>query len=530
MSGAWPRVLPVGDCGLLVAFPPEVSPENTAHVLGADAALGKLPGVLETVPGVRSVLVVYDPLQVRFGALAGLAESCARDAPPAAVDAGRLVEVPVIYGGAAGPDLEAVAAACGLSTAEVIRLHCQPTYLVLMLGFAPGYPYLGMLPEPLRLPRRSSPRTRVPAGSVAIADAFAGIYPQDTPGGWHLLGRTPVRVFDLGRDPVFLLRPGDRVRFTPVTEPGAPTSGTPADSPAPVRRPAFEVLQPGLLTTIQDSGRPGWRRYGVPASGPMDRAACAAANALVGNTPGAAALELTFPGPRLRVLDAAEVALAGADLGARLNGAPVTPGEPLRVRQDDEIAFHEPSRGQWAYLAVAGGLDVPEVFGSRSTYARGGLPGLAGRRLRAGDVLGRGEGPTSPRRIQPHEAARCPERIRAVLGPQLDAFTVEAAAALLGQPFEVTARRDRSGMRLRGPELRHSGSPEILSDGVLPGAIQVPADGQPIVILADGPTTGGYPKIAHVVTADLDRLAQAPPGTAVRFEAVTADEGRLPCS
>jgi allophanate hydrolase len=117
-----------------------------------------------------------------------------------------------------------------------------------------------------------------------------------------------------------------------------------------------------------------------------------------------------------------------------------------------------------------------------------------------------------------------------VLGPQLDAFTVEAIAALVGQPFEVTARRDRSGMRLRGPSLRHSGSPEILSDGMLPGAIQVPADGQPIVILADGPTTGGYPKIAHVVTADLDRLAQAAPGASVRFEAVTADEGGLPCS
>jgi KipI family sensor histidine kinase inhibitor len=498
--------------------------------MGADAVLQTLPGVLETVPALRSVLVVYDPLRVRFSALAGLAESCARDAPPTALDTGRLVEVPVAYGGALGPDLEAVAVACGLPAAEVIRLHCQPTYLVLMLGFAPGYPYLGMLPEPIRLPRRSSPRPRVPAGSVAIADAFTGIYPQDTPGGWHLLGRTSLRPFDTNRDPVVLLRPGDRVRFTPTPEAGAPIADAPCDGPARSRRPVLEVLQPGLLTTIQDAGRPGWRRYGVPASGAVDRAACAAANALIGNAPAAAALEFTFPGPHLRVMDAVEIALAGADLGARLNGAPVRTGEPLRARQDDEIAFHEPVRGQWAYLAVAGGLDVPQVFASRSTYARGGLPGLAGRPLRAGDVLGRGEGPTGLRRIQPRETSQGSGRIRVVLGPQLDAFTVEAIAALVGQPFEVTARRDRSGMRLRGPSLRHSGSPEILSDGMLPGAIQVPADGQPIVILADGPTTGGYPKIAHVVTADLDRLAQAAPGASVRFEAVTADEGGLPCS
>lgn len=526
MSGSWPRLLPLGDRGLLVEFPPEVSPESTALVLSAGASLSALPGVAEVVPALRSVLVVYDPLAVSFDDLAGRAEECARGARPARLDQGKLVEVPVKYGGAEGPDLEAVAASCGMPASEVVRLHSEPTYLVHMLGFAPGYPYLGPLPAPLRVPRRSTPRSRVPAGSVAIADQFAGIYPQETAGGWHLIGRTWLRLFDPWRSPQFLLEAGDRVRFAAVPAPShdreALPTETPSQHPASPRRPVLEVLEPGLVTTVQDLGRTGWRRFGVPLSGALDQGALRAANAAVGNPPGAAVLEVTFPGPRLRVLDEVVVAVSGADLDARLNSTPLDPVTPARARRGDVLSFEAPHRGQWAYVALEGGVEVPVVFGSRSTFARGGLGGHMGRALRAGDLLGRGEGGRGPGR---EPRARAPAvrsgPVRVITGPQADRLTVEAVAAFLSQPFEVTARRDRSGVRLSGRRLGHRGSVEILSDGLLPGSVQVPADGAPILILADGPTTGGYASIACVIAADLDIVAQATPGTRLRFEAVS---------
>lgn len=526
MSGSWPRLLPLGDRGLLVEFPPEVSPESTARVLSVGASLATLPGVVEVVPAFRSVLVVYDPLAVSFGEMVGRTEECARRAVPTRLDAGKLVEVPVKYGGAEGPDLEAVAESCGVPGSEVVRLHSEPTYLVYMLGFAPGYPYLGPLPAPLRLPRRSTPRARVPAGSVAIADQFAGIYPQETAGGWHLIGRTSLRLFDPLRSPAFLLEAGDRVRFVPVPAlsdgRAAPPAETPARPPVVHGHPVLEVIEPGLMTTVQDLGRTGWRRFGVPSSGALDQGALRAANAAVGNPPGAAALEVTFPGPRLRALDEVVVAVAGADLDARLSGTAIDPGDPVRARPGDVLAFEAPRRGQWAYVAVEGGVEVPEVFGSRSTFARGGLGGHMGRALRAGDVLGRGEAGRGPRRrLQSGAPEARSGPVRVILGPQADRFSIEAQAALLGQPFEVTARRDRSGVRLSGCGLAHRGSAEILSDGLLPGSVQVPADGAPIVILADGPTTGGYVKIACVIAADLDVVAQAAPGTRLRFEIVS---------
>ncbi|MDQ7841286.1 MAG: 5-oxoprolinase subunit PxpB [bacterium] len=532
MSAAWPRVAPAGDRGLLVEFAPELPPDVIARVHCAHRLLGDLPGVVETVPGLRSVLVVYDPSAVSFDEIAGRAEAAARAAQPVPATEGALVEIPVIYGGTAGPDLEAVALACGVRQSEAIELHSGTDYLVYMLGFAPGFPYLGLLAPQLRMPRRPTPRIRVPAGSVAVADAFSGIYPHDTAGGWHLLGRTLLRLFDPSRAQPCLLQPGDRVRFVPVpngsaaweaTAPDAKSSGVTPISPS--GRPVFEVLESGLMTTVQDRGRMGWRRFGVPSSGALDLPALDAVNGVLGNLPGAAALELTFPGPRLRVLSEAEIAVAGADLTALVNRTALDPGEPVRVRPSDLLEFEPPRQGQWLYLGVAGGVEVPPLLGSRSAYARGGPGAPLGRALRAGDVLGLGETCNARRRARrpgdPLTTRNGP--VRVVLGPQSGAFTAEAQAAFLGRAYTATAQRDRSGTRLAGSILGHRAGAEIMSDGLLPGAVQVPADGRPLVILADGPTTGGYPKIAWVIEPDLCRLAQAGPGTELRFEAVAVE-------
>jgi inhibitor of KinA len=223
------RLLGSGDTALVVEFGDTVDRELNARVLALDAAIAQagIAGVVETVPTFRSLMVHYDP---RTTSAAALREAIRPllDREGGARARRRVWTIPVCYEGGCAPDLDEVAERTGRSREEVVALHAEPVYRVYMLGFLPGFPYLGDLPEPLRLPRRENPRTRVPAGSVAIAISLSAVYPVESPGGWHLIGNTPVTFFDLGRDPPALLAPGDGVRFRPVT----------ADEHAELRRSA----------------------------------------------------------------------------------------------------------------------------------------------------------------------------------------------------------------------------------------------------------------------------------------------------
>jgi biotin-dependent carboxylase-like uncharacterized protein len=397
----------------------------------------------------------------------------------------------------------------------------------------PGFAYLGMLPESLATPRLDTPRARVPAGSVAIAGRQTAVYPVASPGGWNLIGRTSLRLFDPATKPPALILPGDRVRFAASEEPIE--SPPPAPLPAPGGSAAIEILDPGLLTTVQDAGRRGFRRLGVSWAGALDAPALRAANLLLGNDAEAAALECTLVGPTLRFLATTHFALSGADLGAVLQredlGAwPVPTGARVLARAGNLLRFIARRSGCRAYLALAGGIAVPPVLGSRSTDLGAGFGGYAGRALRAGDRLA--VGPTPRRAPLPREdpgvraaAPTDPPRVRVVLGPQHEHLDSASLTRFLAEPYAVSAASDRVGFRLAGPRLNHCCAAEIVSDGMAPGSIQVPPDGQPIVMLADGPTTGGYPKVATVVSADLPRLAQLVPGVdTLRFEAVSPGE------
>jgi len=529
---SFPRALPVGDAALTVELGDALSPATNARVLALDRDLAKNPfeGFREAVPSHRSLLVLFDPAAVRFGALAGrLVARVARRGSP--LVPGRLHEVEVVYGGEGGPDLAGLARERGLSGSDLIRLHAGEPYAVFMLGFTPGFAYLGLLPEALESPRHATPRVRVPAGSVAVAGRQTAIYPVASPGGWRLIGRTSRRLFDPFRAEPALLAPGDRVRFVPVAElpPPEPASAAPALPATPV----VEVLEPGLLTMVQDAGREGYRRVGVSAAGPMDARAHAAANRAVGNPVGAAALECTLGGPALAFLAPLRFAVAGADLGAVLERAdlgawPVPPGAGVLARPGNVLRFAGRRSGCRAYVALQGGIDVPAVLGSRSTELGSGFGGLAGRALAAGDRLGvrpaAGEGRAVPSDM-PTQGDVTSASVRVVLGPQADHFDAGTVARFLASPWRVSSTSDRVGCRLEGEPLRHAGPAEILSDGMVPGSVQVPPDGRPIVVTADGPTTGGYPKIATVLTADLPLLAQLVPGEGeLRFEAVRIED------
>jgi antagonist of KipI len=522
----YPRVRPVGDTALTVEFGDSVDARMNASVRALDRHLAEhpWPGMIESVPTYRSLLVTYDPSQTSFVAMA---EACRARAGLTAgsLAPGPLRTIPTVYGGDDGPDLAEVAAACDLSEDEVIRLHTSQEFAAFMLGFMPGFAYLGSLPEALALPRRATPRLHVPAGSVAIAGRQTGIYPRSSPGGWRLIGRTRARLFDPYAEPATLIAPGDRVRFVRVPELTA-DEGRPTLSPTKAS-PSVLVAAPGLLTTVQAAARRGHRRLGVAGAGPLDATAHAAANRAVGNTASEAALEVTLVGPALRFLRSSRVAIAGGDLGAFLErsdlGAWEIPlGHAFLARPDNVLRFRERRAGCRAYVAFAGGIDAPFVLGSRSTDLSGGFGGHEGRALRAGDLLSLGthDGGRAVTAVPPaYELAVA--TLRVVLGPQDEHFTPETMRRFLAETYSLGVESDRVGCRLKGTAITAAGPSEIVSDGMVPGSVQVPPDGRPIVALAEGPTTGGYPKIATVIRADLDRLAQLVPGEGrVRFLAV----------
>ncbi len=290
----------------------------------------------------------------------------------------------------------------------------------------------------------------------------------------------------------------------------------------------FEVVQPGPLTTIQDLGRYGYQGYGVPVSGALDDYALRVANLLVGNGERAACLEITLMGLKLRLLRGTVLAVTGADLSPRLNDEPLPMWQTVGAKPGDILSFGWPREGCRSYLAVAGGIGVPVVMKSRSTYVKSAIGGYQGRPLRVGDLVASAGMPAEVPKTGtalpaiPHYRDR--NEIRVILGPQDDYFTLGGIAAFLNSEYVVSPYADRTGYRLNGPPIEHALGADIISDGIPLGAIQVPADGQPIVLLADRLTTGGYPKIATVITVDIAKLAQAKPGDRVRFRRVTLED------
>jgi KipI family sensor histidine kinase inhibitor len=531
------RARPAGDTGLLIET------DQPPATLGEAITRASIPGVIDVVPGARTVLVITEPGGweiTELGAVIG-------QLPAGDLGTSDATEVliPAVYD---GPDLAEVARLSGMSVGEVIEAHRRAVYTVGWLGFAPGFGYLtGLDPRLAGVTRLPSPRVSVPAGSIAIAGGMSAVYPSASPGGWRLIGRTTTRMWDPDREPPALLAPGRRVRFIPqpasAPEP-ATGSGAEADagqrsgagSPAPGPR-YVEVVKPGPLATVQDLGRHGYGAVGVPPAGAADAGSLAAANALVGNAHGAAGIELTLGRAEFRCGTGCTVAVAGAPAAVSLR----TPAGGAAIEQPFAAAFAvpagglisigPPAAGLRSYLAVSGGITTQTELGSRSADLHSGIGGP----LRAGAILPIGEPGAVQQSHTPSTAAvrqrpaafpaRGTEtRLRIVLGPRTDWFTADALTALLGSSYTVAAASNRTGVRLDGPPLARSESAELPSEGVVTGALQVPHDGKPILLLTDHPTVGGYPVIGVLVSADVGLAAQLRPGDKLTFSAASIAE------
>jgi len=288
---------------------------------------------------------------------------------------------------------------------------------------------------------------------------------------------------------------------------------------------SIEVLRPGALSTFQDLGRIGYQRFGVHVNGAMDERAHRTANWLVGNAAEEATLEITLLGPSLRFNTPATIALCGADLSPEIDGRPLELARAVSVAAGQVLGFGARRRGVRAYLAVGGGYTLPAVMGSRSTNTRAGFGGLGGRPLRKGYFIGlrrpstlEGAERASPPAFPPEVLSDADAALRLLPGRHWDYFSEQARQSLLGDQYEITSASDRMGYRLAGPALPMSRPSEFHSEAVCLGTIQVPADGQPIILMQDRGTTGGYPKMAEIITVDIPRLAQMMPGETLKFE------------
>lgn len=526
------RISALGDAAVVVSLGDRLDRTvgRRVQALVVELEQLQLPQVADVVGAFTSVAlflrrgVVMDPEQLRLPLMRAAERVGA--APEGAV-VGREREIPVCYGGGYGPDLASVAEHGGLAAEAVVEAHTAADYDVQAVGFSPGFPYLGGLPEKLATPRRATPRALVPAGSVGIGGAQTGVYPRATPGGWNLIGQTPLHLFDAGREEPALLRMGDRVRFRAIDSGAFRALSEREAALRRERRTAtgvgpgefgVRVVRAGLCTTLQDGGREGYRALGVALGGAVDALAVRLVNLLVGNAENAPALEFTLQGPTLTFADETVVALGGGDFG-------LPRWRPLRVHAGETLHLGAVGQGCRGYLAVAGGFRVPTILGSGGTDLRGGFGGHQGRSLRDGDLLvaGRGRAHFRPGwRMDERLVARPanPATVRILAGAEAAEFPADWTE----HAYAVSSRSDRMGVRLAGPAIKRAAGRDLISSPVVPGTIQVPPDGQPIVLLCDAQTIGGYPKLGHVITADLPVLAQLKPGDQVRFRPVSRPE------
>ncbi|MBP5443206.1 MAG: 5-oxoprolinase subunit PxpB, partial [Treponema sp.] len=530
---------------------PEVNDQISVFVKAFEYVTKDIPGVLEIVPTYCSVSIYFDEKICEASLLKKHAQKVIKelaDIKEFSTGSAKIVTIPVCYEDEEfAPDLGKVALHAKLTKEEVIKKHSSSDYLIYMMGFLPGFPYLGGMDERLATPRLETPRTKIPAGSLAIGGVQTGLYPVESPGGWNIIGRTPVKLFDLKRKPFFLYEAGNRIRFEPITREefeafdesqwlaqlaeeadgvvrvGEATSDTAASKEVYECSGGLEILESGLLTTVQDLGISGFQKYGIGQSGAMDQISFALANEICGNEKNAACLETTLAGPSIRFVTACDFAITGAVFeNATLDGVGIQMNKKISAKAGSVLNCGFATKGLRSYIAFTGGLLVPKVFGSSSTNLKSKIGGYMGRKLLADDQLAIGFNKKNLKSLGKEVGAKGFIKNKDVLvldcikSSQFESFQKRIVKRFTDSIYTVSAESDRMGIRFTGQSLE-CGKTDIISDAIPFGAVQITSAGLPVVMAADRQTTGGYAKIACVTKASMCKLAQALPGTKVRF-------------
>ncbi|MBI0153469.1 5-oxoprolinase/urea amidolyase family protein [Gilliamella sp. W8128] len=520
------RFLPVNIDALLVEL------ETLEQVMALTDALQYKKDVWninEIIPAARTVLVRYNSIIMDGNKLAQYIAQL--DVSSGQLRSGELVTIPVSYN---GEDLGFVAEYLGISVADVISRHTSNEYQVAFCGFAPGFAYMVAKDIQLNVPRRQSPRVRIPAGSVALAGEFSSVYPQASPGGWQLIGVTNVKVWDIYRDEPALFKPGTRVNFIDasktVTKYSLPQS---KKVTLPVEQQEqsqdIEILATGIQTLLQDNGRIGQAELGISESGAMDKAALHSANRILGNPTNEAVLEITQGGFKARINSAMLIAVTGASCEIKVT---TISGEsyfanmyqPIQLEEGDIVHLGNVQYGVRSYVAVRGGLQVQPILASCSFDT---LAQVGPRPLKVGQTLTIKNGQTfNALSLEETPAISYPCKddvveLDIMFGPRTDWFTQQAIQQLTSQLWQVTPASNRIGLRLLGEiPLEREKQQELPSEGTCMGAIQIPANGQPVLFLNDHPLTGGYPVIAAVCNYHLDLAGQIPVNAKIKFNPI----------
>ena len=546
---------PIGDHSILIDFSKSIEPLKSIHALSKALFANKPSWAAEIVPGLDSLVI---QLQCTTENLKAAREQALVDLKKMGeqfekqknrkTSPNKIHRIQVCYHPDLGLDLPAIAKACKLSIEEVVRLHKNSLYTADILGFMPGFAYFSGLNPQLRLPRLVSPRPAVPKGSVAIAELQTAIYPRVTPGGWNIIGRSPNKLFDIDNNPPGLFMAGDQMQIEEISLDQFHRLDEVNASKEVIRSldknesvASIEVLQAGTFSTIQDDPRSGLSHWAVGPGGACDAASLHLANALVGNPPNTAAIEMTSTGPTLLFHEATCVAWVGASCEGIVNNQRIPGNRPVWIPKGATLKFSALNPGLRSLLAIGGGLDLPKTLGRFGSHISADI---GPKRLEKGNQFNLAN-PKAPLKSSflkllfkeddlpsyPKWYVRSPflptslvTQIRCLAGPHLSFLSAKERELFWSTVWTVSNQSNRMGVRLQGDFKVKKDLPNIPSQAITFGTVQFPPSHEPIIMLAEHQTTGGYPRLAEVIRSDLVKLAQAKPGSRLQLQLIDLEE------
>ena len=538
-------ILPLGDRAILVTLGDRIDSKVNDQVVALYQRLVNIDhaGIDFFTPAFCSLGVGYDPAIISFDNLSELVQQQFELIQTISAREPKVVRIPVCYSVDFGVDLQQVASTTGLTCDQAIELHTSKTYRAYMLGFLPGFAYLGSVDQRLRIDRKLEPRTKVTAGSVGLAGEQTGVYPFEAPGGWQIIGRTPISLYNRNQDShndesQYLVSPGDYVQFYQIDraefdllfEQSQVTPELVQDQVIEhgAAKISLHFKTAGLRTVLQDFGRSGYQHLGVPSGGVMDRFSATIANRLVGNADDAVLIEVTLMGPTIEIRGNCQIAITGGDLSPMLDGRPVAMWETIAVTGTQRLSFGSRRSGCRCYLAIAGEFQSPSWLGSVSVSPSGADTATAYRSFKGDSLLVVPSSQANNKRIFPEvrrpsgligtEDRTVEKTIQVFPGPEWDCFSAKQQEKFLNHRFEILPSSSSMGFRLSSFLDQSLELSSMISSAVVPGVIQVTPSGQPILLMRDAQTTGGYPRIGAVRYELLNEVAQMCPGDSIRFE------------